>query len=175
MYRKLLIVASLCLISSLSFAQPQKNKKADMKSAAANYKAPGSPMPALRYFRRDGVLLTNKDLNKKAPVIIMLFNPTCEHCEDEARMLEANLKSFKETTLLLMAADRMLSYIPYFVTNVKADEYPSLQIGVDSSDFINQTFLYQSLPQINIYDEQRRLVKIFTGTTPVDSFQAYIR
>jgi phenylacetate-CoA ligase len=36
-------------------------------------------------------------------------------------------------------------------------------MGVDSSEMINKMYMYQSLPQLNIYNKERKLIKYFTG------------
>ncbi len=177
MPRNLLIVACLLLTTTPGLAQKSKRDKSKktVSTTEQNYKAIGANLPPLKFYRRDGVYLTEKDLKKDAPLIIMLFNPTCDHCEDQTRLFQKHLGIFTNSTLLLMAADKMGPYLGYFVNNTGADNFPSLQIGLDSSEYINKTFRYESLPQINIYDKQRKLIKIFTGLTPIDSLQAYIQ
>jgi hypothetical protein len=118
MPRKLLIVACLSLLAFSAFAQ--RGKKAREKSVPAasagnNYKELGAELPPLRYYRRDGVVITDKDLKPDAATVIMLFNPTCEHCEDQARLLQQHLADFRDANLMLMAADKMGPYLSYFV------------------------------------------------------------
>ncbi len=50
-----------------------------------------------------------------------------------------------------------------------------MYIGTDSSGFINNVFLYQSLPQINIYSPAHKLIKTYTGEVPIDSLKQYAR
>jgi len=177
MARKLLIVSILLLLTSVSFAQKKKKdrEKKGQTEANSTYNEIGATLPPLNFYRRDGISLTEKDLNANAPLIIMLFNPTCEHCEQQAKIFQQHLSWFKDTELLLMAAEHMGPYLGYFVSNTGSDKYPSLQIGLDSSNFIKNTFRYESLPQINVYDKQRKLVKVFTGITPIDSLKPYIQ
>jgi len=174
--RNLLIVACLLFISSPAFSQNKKQRKKQQVSASqqSGFKEIGSPLPPLRYYRRDGLVLTNSDLKENAPIVIMLFNPTCDHCEEQARRFQQHLKKFRGTNLLLMAADRMGPHIGYFVNTTGSDNYPSLQIGIDSSRYIDETFRYAGLPQINVYDQQRKLVKVFAGLTPIDSILGFL-
>lgn len=177
MQRKLLIVTCLLTLSIVVYGQKKKksNKQQETTTQIQGFKEIGAKLPPVRYYRRDGVYITNADLNNDAPLIIMLFNPTCEHCEEQARLFQQHLSSFKETKLLLMAAPAMGPYLGYFVKNTQSDKYPSLQIGLDSSDYIQNTFRYETLPQINVYDAQHTLVRVFNGSTPIDSLKPYIR
>jgi hypothetical protein len=176
MQRKLLIVACLLAGSFSVFAQKTKPDAVKDASVAGkiDYKEIGSELPNLRVYRSDGVFLTNETLKNDAPLIIMLFNPTCEHCEDETMLLRDNIALFKKTNLVLIAAAGMEPYLSYFFNNTKIADVPKIQVGTDSSGFIEKTFRYQSLPQINIYDKNRKLVEVFTGDTPLKALKPYI-
>lgn len=176
MKRKLLIAALVCCSVWPSFAQKAKTKPQAVKAKAENinYKEAGAPMPPLRIYTRQGKYITAGDIKNDAPLMVVLFNPTCDHCEDQARLLKENIGLFKKSHLLFMAAPGMLPYIPYFVNNTRTEDVEKIEIGVDSADFIKNTFLYESLPQINIYDSERKLQKIFTGFTPLDSLKSFI-
>jgi thiol-disulfide isomerase/thioredoxin len=117
--------------------------------------------------------LTNEDFDNGANLMVMMFNPTCSHCEDETELLEKNIFVFKKTKIILLANQMMWEYIPNFAKSFHVSEYPTITIGSDSS-FINKVFLYQALPQINIYNTKRKLIKTFTGEVIIDSLRKYI-
>ena len=178
MQRKLLIVACLLTSTFTGYSQNHERdrpEKALITTEEASYKEIGAPLPSLRIYRRDGAYLSEQDFKKNIPLIIMLFNPTCEHCEEQTKLFEKNIDLFKNTNLVLLAAPGMEPYLSYFVNNTGANDFPALQIGVDSGGYIRKTFRYESLPQINVYDENRKLMKVFTGITPIDSLKAYLR
>ena len=119
--------------------------------------------------------MTDKDLDNRGNLLVMMFNPTCSHCQDETVVLEKNIFLFKKTELVFLANPVMKAYLPDYVNMLHVGEYPSIHVGIDSSDFINKVFLYQSLPQINIYDKHRKLVKIYNGEVAIDSLKQYIQ
>jgi thiol-disulfide isomerase/thioredoxin len=187
MQRKLLIVACLMSTALIAFGQKKKKDKATEQSAVEttadtakiNYKEIGAPMPPLKVQVVKGKtvtkqIITAKDLSNKSNLFVLMFNPTCEHCQDATRMLEQNLFLFKKSQLLLMAVSTMEAYMEFFDSVTKVSQYPSIKVGLDQSQFIDKTFTYQMLPQINIYDKDRKLIKIFTGDTPIDSLKPYI-
>jgi hypothetical protein len=73
-----------------------------------------------------------------------------------------------------VAAANMGPYLSYFTNNTKLDGTPLLQVGIDSSEYIDKTFNYESLPQINIYNKERRLIKTFSGPVPIENLKEYI-
>ncbi|MBS1774193.1 MAG: hypothetical protein JST82_15150 [Bacteroidetes bacterium] len=188
MLRKLLIITCLLGTVGISFAQKKKKHK-DTETAEAtttdtvkiNYKEIGAPMPNINMKQVKGKLvtdkyLTSKDLKNDANLFVMMFNPTCSHCQDETEVLKKNIALFKKSKIVLMATGAMETYMEYFENITKISEYPSILEVLDNEkcDFINKTFTYQSLPQINIYDKDRKLIKMFFSETPIDSLKPYI-
>jgi thiol-disulfide isomerase/thioredoxin len=141
----------------------------------ADYKSVGSPMPPLRVVAPSGQVFTDSSLKNEANLFVMMFNPTCEHCEDMTRALEKDIALFKSSALVLMATPNMGPYLEYFDKNTKYSQYPTIKVGLDSSKFIDHTFTYQSLPQINVYDKDRKLIKSFSGINTIDSLKPYIQ
>jgi len=75
-----------------------------------------------------------------------------------------------------MVADQLTRpYLPLFVKSFHIAEYPSIYIGFDVSNFIKELFLYQPLPQVNIYSADRKLLRTFTGEIVIDSLKRYIQ
>ena len=119
-------------------------------------------------------VLTNKDVDNGANLFIMLFNPTCSHCEDETALIERNIGFIKNSKFLFLATPVMKPYLPDFVNMMHITDFPEFRIGIDSSGYLNNMFLYQALPQINIYDHDRKLLRIFTGEVAIDTLKKYI-
>lgn len=181
MQRKLLILVFVCC-SIVAFAQ--KSKKHRHKTAPTvtesgvkvDYRVPGAPMPPINMVTMKGKKITTDDLKSDYNLLVMLFNPTCEHCEEQTELFKKNIFLFKNTKLVMMAGANMLPYLEYFENNHNVSQYPgTIMVGVDSSSFIEKAFMYQTLPQINVYDKDRSLVRIFNGNVPIDSLRQYIK
>lgn len=169
-------------LSLAAVAQGRKKNKALVASPAvwkdtarSDYRTVGSPLPPFRVVTPKGKSITNKDVANKANLMVMLFNPTCEHCQEVTRTLEKNIDLFKQSHVLLVAASSMMPYLDFFNSTTKVYDYPRLQVGIDSAFLIDRTYGYYSLPQINIYGPDRRLIRYFTGDTPIDSLRPYIQ
>ncbi len=181
MLRKILIIT--CLLSMVFVGFAQKKKKKDAGAVVPettikdtiNYRELGSPLPEdFMVVMKDGKVRTKKHFDNKANFFVMMFNPTCEHCQEETELFKKNIFLFKKTEILLVAAPVMRDYMEFFENVVRIQEYPSIQVSIDSCKFIDRAFIYQNLPQLNIYDKDRKLLKIFTGDTPLDSLKQYI-
>ncbi|OJW83227.1 MAG: hypothetical protein BGO69_19140 [Bacteroidetes bacterium 46-16] len=119
--------------------------------------------------------ITKADVKNDANLFLMLFNPTCGHCEDMTKLIEDNISVFKNSKILLVAAQHMGEYLVMFEKGLKTNDYPQIAVGLDSSHLIDRTFMYMSLPQINIYNKDRILIKRFSGEIPLDSLRQYVQ
>jgi thiol-disulfide isomerase/thioredoxin len=178
-----------CLITATNtFAQqpaiPPSKTTEKQADASIDYKQMGAPMPAfllipflnnVKRVTSGKETFTNTDLDNGANLFVMMFNPTCSHCQDETVTIEKNIALFKKSKVVLLANMIMKSYLDDFVKAVNLDEYPSIYLGLDSMGFINNTYLYQALPQINIYNGDRMLIKTYTGEVAIDSLKKYIQ
>jgi len=202
MVRKLILSVITSAIASLAIAQDTKTTQ-NTPSANIDYKREGSPMPAF-YMREyhdttaaNAPELSKKDKKRRAKeakeidadrystlsakdlddgktLLIMLFNPTCSHCEDMTMRIEQNISMFRKADIVLMASKPMAPYIPDFASRFQIGKYPVMRIGYDSSNFVDKIFAYQQLPQLTIYNSDRKLIKIFTGEVPIDSLKKFI-
>lgn len=179
MLRKILIVALLALPVT-GFCQKKNNKKkiepAEKTVAAPtiDYKQIGAPLPVIRAITEENTQVVNSDLQGDGNVLLMLFNPTCDHCIDMTSLMQKNIFLFKKTKVLLMASANMMPYLSYFKNTVKASEFPSFKVAIDSAKAIDVLFNYVTLPQINIYSPDHKLIKTFNGDVPIDSLKGYI-
>jgi len=166
----------------MTFAQKRKpvrqpntsNTTVQTDTVKVDYKSVGSSMPPFRMVTMKGKSVTGKDLQNDANLFVMIFNPFCEHCGDQAELFKQDAALFKQSKLVLITASTMMPNLEYFENTHPTAAYTAIITGVDSSGFIDKTFLYNNLPQINIYDKDRKLLRVFTGDVPMDSLKAYI-
>lgn len=123
---------------------------------------------------RPGQMITQKDLVNNANLLIMTFNPGCSHCEETTIELEHNIGAFKKSKLVLVANSRTRTRLHDFVSMLHLNEYPEIIPCIDSMGYVDKTYNYQTLPQINVYDHKRILIKTFSGDVPIDSLKKYI-
>ncbi|RYE21430.1 MAG: redoxin domain-containing protein [Sphingobacteriales bacterium] len=180
MLRKLLIIT--CLSTTVLVAYADKKNKSKNETAqkegvddtSTNHKVLGSPMPRIYATTAKNEKITTKDMANDANLFVMLFNPTCEHCQDETRLIMSNMDKFQKSKVLLLATDNMMSYLSFFDATTGVNKEPRIKVAIDSANFVNKTFTYDGLPQINIYNKERVLIKQFHGDQPMDSLARFI-
>lgn len=180
----------LCVFSTI--AQQKENKAAF--AGSIDYQQIGATMPAIKLLTFNSLpvpdkknkkkhkpiqftkIFTENDLDSSKNIFVMIFNPTCAHCEEQTERIEKNMADFKKSQFVLMAKTAMESYLSPFIWDHNVGGfYPSIVVGLDSSGFINKTFLYESMPQINIYSKDRKLLHVYTGEILIDSLAQYAK
>jgi thiol-disulfide isomerase/thioredoxin len=164
---KKILSAAFLLFSFGVQAQQQEEVK-------LSYREISSVLPPMRVIDTTKQEYTEKDFNDKNHFFMFLFNPTCGHCIQMAKLVGDHIKEFKKNQVLFLAGPAMLPYMPSFYQASGIGKYPQVKVGIDSAGTVDRLYNYKTLPQINIYDAKRRLVKIFYGDTPLDSLRKYI-
>jgi hypothetical protein len=142
-----------------------------------DYKQINAPLPKFNILNYQNKNTNDEVLGSGGNLLLIMFNPTCEHCEDETRLLIQRIFMFKKSKILLVAAPMQTPNLAYFESNVNFSQYPStITVAIDSAKIIEKLFTYKTLPQINIYDgKSRRLLKTYEGFVPIDSLREYIQ
>lgn len=169
-----MVPVSTLTISGTAFLRPLLNKE---KEPAFDYKQTNAPLPKFKIINNEQKDISNELFHSGGNLVLMMFNPTCDHCEEETRTFIKNLYLFQKSRILLVAAPVQTPNLGYFESIVHFSLYPStITVAIDSTGLIDRLFTYKSLPQINIYDGQNmRLLRTFEGFTPLDTLRPYIQ
>lgn len=204
MIRKLIMIACLlCSVDMLAQSryalkyEPNKlPPKPEKNTDYASYKSPGDPIPPFKlvvlpweetYFEQeDGKnvskkreisplrTVTNADIPAGKTPLLMFFNPTCGHCEEQTLKFQAHMDLFKNTQIILVASPDVGEYLNDFAVKTHLNEYPQIWVGMDYDNLISKAYTYNALPQLCIYDNNYRLVKILSGGSEIDSLKQYL-
>lgn len=168
MKKIMFMVVALCLPVFASIGQKAAKE-------LVSYKKTGSAMPDIRIVTESGTQYTQANLKSQHGSMLIMFNPTCEHCIDMAKAICGNHEKFQQVPIAFMAGSNLMSYMDHFFQETKLHDCSDIMVGVDSAEAAYKMYLFQSLPQINIYDSDQKLVKIFSGDVPIDSLTYYLK
>jgi hypothetical protein len=162
---------ALCLtLGNVATAQKKLTPK------QPDYKKIGAPLPPFVLEKTAGGTFTNTNLQKGKSVMLMIFSPQCDHCEHMMDSLKNISNMFKNTQLVLVAEDRNRQFMKDFIKKTKIGSHPLFKnIGTERGNLIYYIYDYKILPQVNFYNSNYKLVKTFTGTSPLDSMKMFIR
>lgn len=159
----------LALLSSLMVLA--QRKKLDPAPSAKDI---GAALPQLRIVDVDSNIYTNDSLGHDKYLFLLLFNPSCGHCIDVGNMMVKNRETFKHTKVVFMAGAMMLPYMSTFYNATQIDKCSEYIVGVDSADVISDLYTFIALPQLNIYNKERKLVKSVNGNISMEALKPYL-
>lgn len=162
----LILSTLLFLFGSKSFSQEINHM---------DYQKEGTSLPELKIKNYYGVEFSEADIIEDRNFFVFLFNPTCYHCVEMAEVFLKHEDELSETTVFFIATEDMLELLPRFLSEIKYKESPNLLIGVDNSNIVRKLYNYGMLPQIMVYDPQKKLVKVHNGDWEWDSLKEYIK
>jgi thiol-disulfide isomerase/thioredoxin len=124
--------------------------------------------PPVKLLLPDSVSYYSKsDLPKKSPVLIMLFNPECDHCRHETEEIIKHIDEFKDVEIV-MATMMPFNTMIEFRNKYKLDQYKNIIVGQDIHYFLPTFFAVRNLPFLAFYNGNKEYIDSFEGSMPIE-------
>lgn len=111
---------------------------------------------------------TKNDLPKKSAVMMMLFNPQCEHCQNETEAITKNIDKFKGIQIVMatfMPFDSMMA----FREKYKLAQFENITIAWDAHYFLPTYYMISNLPFLAFYNKKKELISVFEGSMSIEN------
>lgn len=144
-----------------------------------NYKMPGANIPPFEVKTTEGKMISNKDFDAYDKIMLILFNPGCDHCQHLAKDIVKHYDTFKDVAIIYIGAKGVEEYIPAFIKETGLDAVmnkKNIFVGTDQtkksegqyeiSEFLYNLYEFR-LPQVNIYDKKRIMIHRSLGETEI--------
>lgn len=102
----------------------------------------------------------------KQSLLLIVFNPTCDHCQAEAKEITSNIEKLKDVTILMIASVQ-LKDIHDFSIQYGMSELENVHFAYTSPLYGYQFFGGIQLPHLRLYDHELKMIKSFSGSTSV--------
>jgi len=121
-------------------------------------------LPQFTFYKLDGKTVSNKDLKPGRKNLFILFDCTCEHCQREAKQLNANYAQFKNVSIYMVTLDEAFIIPQFFNTYAKGlDSKPNVTILQDKKKIFIPTFLPSMYPAMYLYSDAGKLLVYNSG------------
>lgn len=164
--KNLIVVILSLLFTHVGFTQ------GDSISAKKN-----EPLPAYRRFptpppfkllETDSVTIFSKaNLEKKKPLLVILFNPDCEHCQHETEEIIKHIDAF-EKIQIVMASNAPFSLIRSFYHKYEISKFPNIKVGQDFQSILPSFYMIRNFPYLAMYDKKGKLLTTFEGAMKIE-------
>ncbi|HVN59275.1 MAG TPA: TlpA disulfide reductase family protein [Bacteroidales bacterium] len=129
-------------------------------------------LPLFSFSTLNGQTFNSSEI-KEGPVILVYFNPECDHCQFQIEELSHNLDSFPGLKIILVSpADRDL--VSVFLEGRFKNPGLNVTVLFDDSLKFESCFGKQSVPSLFIYDKKLRLVRLFNGEVKSETLTKYL-
>ena len=109
---------------------------------------------------------TKTDLPKKSAVMLLLFNPQCDHCQHETEEIIKHIDKFTGIQIVMttsMPFDAMMA----FREKYKLADYKNITVAQDTHYFLPSYYMISNLPFLAFYNKKKELISVFEGTMPM--------
>lgn len=132
--------------------------------------AQGGPaqIPDFTFNRFNGQSFSRKDLAKNKTIVIVFFDVTCDHCQNELKAISDNIDDFKKAEFYLVSMDNaaaIQSFMQKFASRMNGRVNVTL-LRDPNRQFITR-FRPIQFPAAYVYDSNLRLVKYFGQNSKV--------
>lgn len=168
--RKIFFFLSLIITAGCSQAQTTSPEKLP----AANIEK----LPAFKILTKDSAYLTNANLKKDKPVMLIYFAPDCSHCQRLMYEMKPEMAKFKNIQILMVTFTQtnMLKMLKEFYRDYNFAAYPNILMGTEYPNYVVQRYYNVSTtPYIAIYDHKGKLVKAFEKAPKMAELEAAIK
>ena len=121
--------------------------------------------PDLILTLNNGKKLSTKTL--KGNNVFILFQPDCDHCQNEAVQIEQRLEDFRDYTLYFISSSPM-EQITAFAKNFKLDNKDNVKFAWTTNEGVLTYYGAIPTPSIYVYS-QGKLRTSFNGQTEVEN------
>ncbi|HMG66067.1 MAG TPA: thioredoxin fold domain-containing protein [Chitinophagaceae bacterium] len=161
--KKIMLLSSLLLAGIISFCQSEADSTAPYKRFPT--------VPPFQLLKVDSSsYFTKSDLKKNKPVLLILFNPDCEHCKHETEEIIKNIDQFKDIQIVMatmMPFDEMKS----FYEKYDLKRFDNITVGQDIKYTLPVFYNIRFMPYLAMYNKKGNLLTTFEGSMKIEDLE----
>ena len=108
-----------------------------------------------------------KDLKKNEPVLIMLFNPDCDHCKHETEEIIKNIDQLKDVRIV-MATMMPFDMMKSFYEKYDLQRFENIIVGEDFQYTLSSFYQIHFMPYLAMYNKKGNLLSTFEGSMKIE-------
>ena len=170
--KKILLSCILIFVALSSFSQADTAKKSSSLSQQEDLTLPPykrfPTIPPLKLLQLDSTsYFTKDDLKKNRPVLIVVFNPDCEHCKHETEEIIKNIDSLKNIQII-MATIMSFDLMKSFYEKYDLQRFQNITVGKDVQYTLPSFYQMHFMPYLAMYNKKGNLLATFEGSMKIE-------
>jgi thioredoxin-related protein len=131
------------------------------------YKRFPTPPPFKLLLTDSSSYFTKAYLEKKKPLLLIVFSPDCDHCKHETEELIKNIDKFKKVQIV-MATFQPFAEMKKFYADFQLSRFENIVVGKDINFILAPFYNIRNMPFLAFYDKKGQLISVFEGNLPMD-------
>ena len=134
--------------------------------AQSTQKPPKKGIPPFDIQMVNGQHLKSSDLKKDQPLMLIYFDPTCDHCQLFINDLLKKISLFKEVQIV------MITYVPLdqvksYMAGSELSKQPGIKVGTEGTTFVVRYFYdIVQFPYIALHKKDGTLISTYESKVP---------
>lgn len=133
-----------------------------------------SKLPEFEFENTKGGNFSYWDIETDKSVLIIHFNPDCDFCDMEAKIILNYYEEFRNSEILMISKSS-ISSINEFAKKHELESFPNIQFLKYQEDQFDKIFGTHSVPAILIFDTHFKLLKKIEEGVTVKTLVKYTR
>jgi peroxiredoxin len=142
-----------------------------VKTPEAEQPVAKNERPVMTFNLTNGTQVNAHELNDQ--MVLVLFQPDCDHCQNEATQIRNRLEAFKDYQLYFISS-HPIEVIAKFAKDYQLSNKENVHFGWTSVESVLNNYGAISAPSIYIYNKQGTLVESFDGQVDVEMVIRYL-
>lgn len=110
-------------------------------------------------------------LKKNRPVVVIWFNPDCEHCQQETKWITDSMKLLKNIQFIFASYSKF-EELKKFYNEYGLSKFENIIYGRDVQYQLPRFYELKYTPYVAAYDKDWKLIRVFEGGTTVEKLAA---
>jgi AhpC/TSA family len=134
-------------------------------------------IPVFKLVLSDGKSYFNSaQIEKNKPLMLIYFDPDCDHCRQFAANLEKNITKFSQVQIIMICPSPNLYLLKKFAVENKLSTYANVKIGTEGIYHPVMNFYHvQITPFTALYDSKGILITSYRNMPLIDDLVARLK
>jgi thioredoxin-related protein len=125
-------------------------------------------LPPFKMYRSDKTIFNATELPKAKPVVLIYFDPECEHCQKLMKELFQKIDAFKKAEIIMVTFKPIEEVVAFEKLN-NTQKHPNIIVGTEGTGFYLRNYYgLMTMPFTALYDKKGDLNYSYRKETLVD-------
>jgi thiol-disulfide isomerase/thioredoxin len=124
-------------------------------------------LPPFKLLKGDSSYFNRNDLKKNKPVLLILFNPDCDHCKHETEEIIKKMNELKNIQIV-MATNMPIEMMRSFSEKYDLQKFENITVGRDFQYLLPSFYKIRFMPYLAMYDKKGNLLTTFEGAMKIE-------